>query len=186
MMNDKDIVELFWERDEGAIVECRGRYGAYLTRVVMNILGCLEDCEECVNDTYLAAWRSIPPNRPQQLLPYLAKISRRIAIDRIRRMNREKRRDTEYWQLLSELSEVAYEDSTAEQVEAQVLAETVNTFLYTLPITDRTVFIRRYYYMEPIGTIARNVGMREAGVKTMLFRLRGRLREYLRKEGYKL
>ena len=185
-MNDADITELFWRRDETAIGECRKRYGAYLIRVSMNILGRIEDCEECVNDTYLAAWRSIPPHRPQQLLPYLSKISRRIAIDRIRHMNREKRRDTEYMQSLSELSEMICEDNTAEQIEAQVLSDTLNTFLRSLSMTERAVFIRRYYQMDPIAVIAQSVGMREAGVKTMLFRVRGRLRTYLRKEGYTL
>ncbi|MCD2491093.1 RNA polymerase sigma factor [Lacrimispora sp. NSJ-141] len=186
-MQDDRIVALYWQRDETAIQETEQKYGRYLFKIANNILSDLEDSEESVNDTYLKAWNSLPPHRPNVLSAYLGKITRQLSIDIFRTRNREKRRATEYAVSLSELGDCVSDTVTTEQTaDLHLLAETINTYLNTLSAQGRTTFVGRYYFMDSIKEIADYHGMSESKVKSMLYRTRKGLRIYLEQEGYNL
>ena len=184
-MNDETIVELYWQRQERAITETQKKYGPYLHQIANNILQNREDSQESVNDTYLAAWNSMPPHRPAILQAFLGKLTRRISIDRWRSLTSRKRGGGNMDLAYEELSDCipARSDPVA-QLEAKELALAINRFLETLPEVQRQVFLMRYFRMEPIGRIVQTTGHSEANVKTMLHRVRNRLREFLQKEGY--
>lgn len=186
-MQDEGIVALYWQRDEAAIQETEKKYGRYLTKIAWNILADMEDSRESVNDTYLKAWNSMPPNRPSLLSSYLAKITRRVSIDIFRRRNREKRRASEYAISLSELGESLPGSVSPEaEVDVRLLAETIERFLRSLSPDARNTFIGRYYYLDSVKTVAGYCGMSESKAKSLLFRTRNSLREYLREEGFEL
>lgn len=186
-MQDEMIVDMYWRRNEKAIEETAAKYGGYLFKIAKNILEDEEDSKESVNDTYLKTWKSIPPNRPDPLLPYLSKIVRRTSIDIFRGKNREKRRGSQYEASLCELAEcVSKGDETAAAVDCGLLSSAINDWLLTLPAESRAVFIGRYYFMDPIKDLTEYHGMSSSKVKSLLFRLRASLREYLEKEGFEL
>ena len=182
-MNDAQIVALYLLRDEEAVAQTAGRYGARLRALACGILGDPEAAEECENDVYLAAWRSIPPNEPRDhFFAYLARIARHLAIDRLRARDRDKRVPEA---LTVELAEcVAGSDSAEDRVNARELAACVSAFLRGLPQQRRYLFLRRYWYCDSIADLARTLGWGESRVKTALHRLRSALREHLRKEGF--
>lgn len=188
-MQDIDIVKLYWERSELAIEETQKKYERYLTKIAYNILADNEDSKESVNDTYLAAWNSIPPHRPEVLSTYLGKLTRRISIDIFRRKSRVKRKSSEYELSLAELGEdtAVMADNRFEPEEAmdvKLLAGVINVFLRELPEDARNLFIGRYYFLDPLKNVADYCGMTESKAKSMLFRTRNKLRDYLREEGY--
>ena len=184
-MEDGKIVELFWQRDQQALEQTERKYGAYLTRVAMNVLGDPEDSRESVNDTYLAAWNAIPPNRPQYLRAFLSKLTRRIAIDLLRKNQSQKRGGGEYDLSLSELEQCLPGGNTTEQIaDGNALAQAIAAFLKTRPETARRAFICRYFYMDSLKEIAKACGLTESNAKVLLHRTRLALREYLEKEGY--
>lgn len=184
-MQDTAIVALYWERDEAALELTQKKYDHYLTVIAQNILADTEDSRESVNDTYLAAWNSIPPHRPEVLSTYLGKLIRRISIDRFRHRNREKRRGTEYAVSLTELEECLVGTETPETtVDMRQLTEALNAFLRSQPKDVRQLFIGRYYFLDPLNKVAAYLGMSESKAKSLLFRTRCRLREYLEKEGF--
>lgn len=186
-MEDNQIVSLYWQRDEAAIRETEVKYDRYLTRIALNILADPEDSRESVNDTYLAAWESIPPQKPVTLQTYLAKLTRRISIDRFRYRTREKRRDSEYALSLSELGDcVSGGNTTEEALNVKLLAEAIGEFLRRQNAQTRHVFIGRYYYLDSVKDIAGYCGMSESKVKTLLHRTRLGLKEYLVKEGFEV
>lgn len=186
-MEDAEIVELYWARDEDAVGQTKTKYGAYLNRVAYNILSDLEDSQECVSDTLLAAWRSMPDNRPKNLRTYLGKITRQVSIDLYRRRNRMKRYASEYAISLEELGDSFTDGRTPEdELNARLLTETVNRFLRTLPDEARNTFIGRYYFFDSIKNVARYCGMSESKCKSMLYRTRQSLKVYLQKEGFDL
>ena len=186
-MKDADIVEMYWQRNESAIKETTKKYSAYLSKIANNILFNPEDTKECVNDTYLAAWNSMPENKPSVLSTYLGKIARHISIDLYRRKNRQKRYASEYALSLSELEDCFAGDDTLEKVfDGKLLEEAINTFIHALPTDARKVFIGRYYFFDSIKSISNYCGISESSVKTMLYRLRLSLKEYLVKEGFEL
>ena len=186
-MKDAEIVELYWQRDENAVQETTQKYGAYLSKIAYNILSDLEDSHECVNDTYLAAWNSMPENRPSILSTYLGKITRQISIDRFRKNNSKKRFASEYAVSLSEMEDYFADNNTPEQeVNAKLLEETVNSFVRSLSDDARKVFIGRYYFFDSVKAIATYCGISEANVKTMLYRTRLKLKEHLVKVGFEL
>lgn len=186
-MEDAEIVELYWARDEDAITQTKTKYGAYLNRVAYNILSDLEDSQECVSDTLLAAWRSMPDNRPKNLRTYLGKITRQVSIDLYRRRNRMKRYASEYAISLEELGDSFTDGRTPEdELNARLLTETVNRFLRTLPDEARNTFIGRYYFFDSVKNVARYCGMSESKCKSMLYRTRQSLKVYLQKEGFDL
>ena len=184
-MQDTEIVELYWSRDESAITETQNKYERYLTKIAYNVLADFEDSKESVNDTYLAAWNSIPPHRPNVLSVYLGKLTRRISIDIFRRRNREKRRASEYALSLEELGEcVQVSDGPEETLDSKLLADAINRFLRSISEEARNAFIGRYYFLDPLKAVAGYCGMSEAKAKSLLFRTRCGLKEYLKKEGF--
>lgn len=184
-MDDESIVALYWSRAEAAITETALKYENYLTGISRNILADREDVRECVNDTYHAAWNSMPPHRPSLLSTFLGKITRRISIDRWRRQNAEKRGGGQLPLALEELEDcVSGSGGVEDEVERRELAELFNDFLNTLPVTERRVFLCRYWYMEPLQSIARQFGFSRSKVTSMLYRTRAKLRAVLEKEGY--
>lgn len=185
-MEDQQIVTLYWQRNETAIDQTQKKYDSYLQKIAWNILNDREDAGESVNDTYLAAWDSIPPNRPKVLSTYLGKLTRRISIDRLRKRTAQKRGSGEYTLCLDELSSCAAPGSPEEQLELQALADSIALFLKDQSREIRQVFIGRYYYMDPVKDIARYCGITEAKVKVLLHRTRQALREHLQKEGFAL
>lgn len=186
-MKDEEIVELYWQRSEDAIKETSTKYQAYLSKIAYNILSDFEDSKECVNDTYLAAWNSMPEHRPSVLSTYLGKIARQISIDVFRKKNSLKRYASEYALSLSELEESFSDRATPEQTfDAKILDEAINTFIRSLPEESRKVFIGRYYFFDSVKKIAAYCGISETNVKAILFRARQKLKEYLVKEGFSL
>ncbi len=184
-MRDEKIIDLYWERNERAITQTEEKYGRYLTKIAYNILADEEDSKESVNDTYLAAWNSMPPQRPTALSAYLGKITRQISIDIFRKRNREKRRLSEFAVSYDEISEVlSAGDMTEEQVQAKLLGEAINKFLQGQPKEVRNLFIGRYYFLDPLKEAAKYCGMSEGKAKSVLFRTRSLLKEYLQKEGF--
>lgn len=187
MMQDEQIVELYWQRDESAISATQEKYGAYLMKIAWNILNEAEDCEESVNDTYLAAWNSIPPQKPFILSTYLGKLTRRISISQFRRRNAAKRQGSEYALSISEIEDSMTDSITPEtELEIKQLGKLINEFLRSLKPDERNTFIGRYYYMDALKDIAEYCGMSEGKAKTMLYRTRLKLKAYLTKEGYEL
>ena len=186
-MNDAQIVELYWQRDESAITVTQEKYNAYLMKIARNILNDTGDSEESVNDTYLAAWNSIPPQKPAVLSTYLGKLTRRISISLFRKRNADKRRDGEFALSFSEMEDVMEGNMEPQkEMEAQILGELLNKFLRSLKPDERRTFIGRYYYMDSLKEVAAYCGMSESKAKTMLFRTRVKLKEYLAKEGFVL
>ena len=184
-MEDCEIVTLFWHRDESAIEETSKKYGNYCYSIAYRILSNHEDSEESVNDTYIDAWHSIPPHRPSVLSAFLGKITRRIAIDKWRANRAAKRGFGETAVVLDELEEcIAHENDIEAEMEREHLAQTVRAFLKTLSETERKVFVSRYFYMNSVESVCKQFGFSESKVKSMLFRIREKLRSYLLKEGF--
>ncbi len=184
-MQDEKIVELYFLRDESAITYTQEKYDKYLYKIAYNVLANIEDSKESVNDTYLAAWNSIPPHRPQVLSTYLGKLTRRISIDIFRKRNRVKRQGSEYAISLTELSECLADNKTPEtDLEIKALGEAINAYLSTISIEARNIFIGRYYFLDSVKDIARYCGISESKAKTSLHRTRKGLGEYLKKEGF--
>lgn len=185
-MTDQMILDLFWKRSEDAIQNTSQKYGAYLTKIAMNILRHHEESEECVNDTYLSAWEQIPPDHPENLLAYLGRITRCLALNRYDYLTAQKR-NAEFTLQLSELEEcLSRPDCVESQYENGELSSAISTFLRTLDGEKRNIFIRRYWFSDPITEIASRFNLSESKVKSILFRLRKQLKQYLESEGYRL
>ena len=184
MLEDTRIVELFYNRDAQAIEEAAAKYEAYCFSIANRILCDPEDARECVNDTYLAAWNSIPPHRPMMLSTYLGKLTRRISLMKWRSARAEKRGGGEVPLVLEELLEcIPDEKSPDDEMAQQALTEILNGFLSALPVTQRQVFLYRYWHLEPIADIAKRFGFSQSKVKSMLHRTREKLLKRLQKEG---
>ena len=177
-MQDNEIIELYWSRDEAAISRTQEKYGSYCYTVAMRVLKRAEDAEECLNDSYLSLWNSIPPKRPENLLAYLAATVRNRAIDLLRSMKR--RGQSEYTLSLDEITEVGQVD---EELDAQELGAILSRFLETEKDSDRRVFVSRYYLFMPVNDIAKKYGLKVGTVKSTLHRMRQRLKDYLESEG---
>ena len=151
-MDDRRIVELFLNRSEEALLQIDIKYGRYCHRVAFNVLGNAEDSEECVNDAYMRVWGSIPPNEPSSLSAYVGKITRNIALDKLRQKNSSKRGNGEVPVLLDELAEcVSGADELERRQDSAEIIDALNGFLETLSATERGVFMRRYWMMLPHG-----------------------------------
>lgn len=184
-MEDEAIVSLYWARDERAIAETEEKYDRYLTKIAYNILNNTEDSRESVNDTYLAAWESMPPHRPSVLSAYLAKLTRRISIDCFRYRTREKRLGSEYAISLSELEDcVSGGNTTEELVNVRLLADSIGIFLRLQSPEARTAFLGRYYFLDSVKEVAAYCGMSESKCKSLLHRTRLALKAHLEKEGF--
>lgn len=182
-MEDRAIVDLYWSRNPEAIQQTDEKYGSYCRAIARNILADRRDAEECVNDTWLGAWNTMPQNRPGLLAPFLGKITRNLAFTRWRASRAEKRGGGELPLVLDELAECVSADNTLQTVESAELEASISCFLHALPERDCNVFLRRYWFSEPMADIAKRYGMREATVRTSLFRSREKLRRHLEKEG---
>ena len=181
-MEDYQIVDLYWERSERAIKETSVKYGRMLNGISYSLLSSSEDAEECVNDTYLAAWQKMPDDRPSYLGAYLARIIRCLSIDRFRAAHRQKRGEVSA--LTDELCQCIPDGiSPEEEYENTRIAEIINRFLYGLDEEKRFMFVRRYFYSDSISDISKKMRVSTPKVKTTLFRLRADLKEYLEKEG---
>lgn len=183
-VNDSEIVALYFERNENAIGATSEKYGKYLFKIAYNVTNNTEDSEESVNDTYLAAWRAMPPQRPSVLKTFLSKITRRISIDRVRAKGRQKRFSSEYALSLDELAGVVSSDTPDDTLDARLLGEAISAFLRTLSPDARNAFVCRYYFLDSISNVAATLDMSESKLKSLLHRTRVSLREYLSKEGF--
>ena len=182
-MEDDRIRERSFARDEQALCETQEKYGKYCLHVAKNILQNEEDAKECCNDVYYKLWRSIPPERPENLKAYIGTTARRSALDRYRCGSKEEARFPRIREALEELYD-CLPTQTEDPAEQLVRSETVNGFLALLKAKERQVFMRRYYYLCSISEIAQACGMREGAVKMCLLRTRNKLKAYLKKEGY--
>lgn len=186
-MKDSEIIDLYWARSEAAIAETKKAYDSYCHAISYNILCNHEDAEECVNDTYWKAWRSIPPQRPARLSAFLGKITRNLSLDRYRSLNRQKRGTGQVELVLEELSDcIASPEDVEQQIEEKLLMKCINDFLYQLPEQKRNIFIRRYWYLYSIAELADQFEMSENKVSLLLLRMRKSLRSHLDQEGVTL
>lgn len=183
-MEDAQIIDLFWQRDESAIKETSNKYGNYCYSIAVNILTNAEDALEIVNDTYLSVWNSIPPHRPVNFSTFLGKITRRIAIDKWRERYAMKRGGGEISLILDELNDcVPSTQSVEHEIEITELAQTINDFVVSMSPIERRVFICRYWYCDSIPAIAQQFGFSQSKVKMILYRQRKRLLTCLEREG---
>ena len=182
---DREIVERFLKRDEGAIAAVREKYGRMMERMARNIVGDSGAAEECVSDACLAAWNSIPPHEPEKLGPYMARLTRNLSVDRLRRETTAKRGGGVADVSFSELEECITGDSGSveELADREEIARVINGFLSESGRSGRVIFVRRYWYMDSIPDIASSLGFTESKVKMTLSRMRKKLREKLEKEG---
>ena len=186
-MKDEEIVELYWKRSEMAITETSEKYGSYCRAISYNILNNAEDAEECVNDTWLGAWKSMPPRRPNRLATFLGKITRNLSLNRFKQYAAEKRGGGQTELALSELEDCIPAPATVDRiVEEDALVESLNRFLYAQPERKRNIFIRRYWYLCSIRDIAEAYGVSESKIASALFRIRNELKKHLEKEGITL
>lgn len=179
-MEDHDIISLYFARNERAILATSEKYGGYCGSIAMNILSSHEDTEECLNDTWLRTWNSIPPHRPNILRVFVGKITRNLALDKYKARNAEKRAGGEFAMSLEELGECI---GVSEEKESAEIGASISRFLHAQPKETRSVFVCRYFYCDSIADIARRFGMSEGKVKTLLFRTRSKLKIHLEEEG---
>lgn len=183
-MEDWQIISLYWERDEQAIGHTRTKYGGYLNTIAYNILANPEDSEECVNDTYLRVWNAIPEDRPKLFSAYMGKITRNLSLNLYTRQKAQKRGGGEVPYLLDELEDcIPAQGSVEEQSELAELTSAINGFLGQLNGEARALFIRRYWYAQPINQLVEWTGYSESKIKSTLFRLRKKLKIHLEQEG---
>lgn len=182
-MEDSEIIAMFHRREEQAIWETERKYSSLCRRIAMNILSILEDAEECVSDTWYAAWNTMPPERPGVLGAFLGRITRNLSISRFR-SNRAQKRYSGMEVLLSELDDcVPSPENVEERVERQLLTQTVNRWLDSLPAAERTLFVRRYWYGDRVKELAQLWGCTQNQMSQRLMGLRKKLKGYLQTEG---
>lgn len=183
-MKDKDIVSLFWSRNQEAIVESEKKYGASCFRVANNILGSIEDAQECVSDTWFHAWNGIPPQKPEKLGSFLLKITRNLSLNRLRDGKTQKRGGGEAMLALEELAQcIASSENVETALEARELGACIRRFVRNLPEREGNIFVRRYFYTDPLADIAKRYGLTENNVTVILSRTRKKLKNQLVKEG---
>lgn len=181
-MNDEQIIELYFSRDEDAIAVTTEKYGRLLYGIAKNITGSDGDAEECVSDTYLAAWDQIPPDRPEHFAAYLCAIVRNKALNRSDQ-NHAQKRSAVLTELTEEIAGILTDDP-AQRIETERLGILIDQFLRSLEKDARMIFVRRYFYADPIPEIARMTGLRENAVSARLLRMKKKLKSHLRKENY--
>ena len=183
-MEDGKIIDLYWARSQQAIAESEKKYGLYCHTIAQRILERREDAEECVNDTWLRAWNAMPPQRPGILSAFFGKLTRNLSLDRRRRLKAAKRGGSQVEVALHELEDCLPDRrSPDENLEAWETAALISAFLRRQPQLDRVLFVRRYFHLEPLDSLARRFGMSMGQVKSKLHRMRGRLKLELEREG---
>ena len=186
-MDDNEIIGLFLARDEGAIEAVSREYGAYCAAIAHGILDDWESAEECVNDTWLKCWQSIPPQRPKSLKGYAGRIARNLALSARRDSTAQKRGGGQVQLALDELDEVVSGGETPEgALDRQAFRAALDGFLAGLPEDRRNLFLRRYWYLDSVEQLAKRFRMSKTQVTTTLHRLRVKLRAYLEQEGFKV
>lgn len=180
-MEDREIIDLLWHRREDAITALTDTFGLRLQRLAKNILSDEQDAQECINDTYLAAWNTIPPQRPDPLLPYILRLCKNIAISRLRAATAQKRSGYEI--ALDELSDAIGADTLEQTLSARELGQTIDAFLDTLSKENRVIFLRRHWYGDSVQEIARQIGISQSNVSVRLHHTRNKLKTYLIEEG---
>lgn len=184
-MEDEQILDLYFARDERAVAETDRKYGGYCFSLANTILHDDQDAEETVSDTYLKVWTVIPPKRPSVFKMFLAKITRNLAFSRWRSYTAEKRGGGEMALVLEELEDcIAAPGGVEDRVNARELARAIRTFLNTLPAREQDIFLRRYFFVEESDVIAKRYGMKPATVLRTLSRIRMKLKKHLTQEGY--
>lgn len=184
-MDDEQIIDLFFRRDQQAIQASQDKYGPWCASIALRVLGSSGDAEECVSDALLAAWNSIPPQRPRSLSAFLGALTRNLSLDRLRRETAKKRGGGQILLAISELEETLPNPtgSLEDAVERRLLTDSLDRFLRGLPKRERTAFIRRYWYLCPVKEVAALGGMSESAAASLLRRLRKKLKRHLEKEG---
>lgn len=186
-MDDAKIVQLYWDRNEQAIPVTADKYGNYCTSIAKNILGNHADAEECVNDTYMSAWNSMPPHRPSILSTFLGKITRNLSIKRYKHNTADKRGGGQAAVVLDEIAELVSDtDSVEQEIDRKELVKAIDSFLDRLPTDKKNIFVCRYWYFDSISDIANRLGMTENNVSVTLNRLRLKLYNYLVERGFEL
>lgn len=181
-MEDSAIVALYWARDEQALRETQQKYGAYCHTIACHIVKNRQDAEECVNDTYVQAWNSMPPHRPSALRAFLGKITRNLAINRYRAAQAQRRGGGQMTLVLEEL-EGCFTDGPEAALDEKELTRQLDRFLRQLPRKDCCIFVRRYWYLDSLADIAARYHMALGSVKSSLFRSRKKLKQHLEQEG---
>ena len=184
-MDDLSIIELYFARDKEAIKQTDIKYGKICHSVAYNILNNNEDSEECVNDTYIGVWNAIPPTRPNNLMAFVCRITRNLSFKRLEAMSRQKRSQAVLVSL-DEISEVLSDESIADRVSDEDIGKLISDFLRNEKSEIRNVFIRKYYFFDSIGDIARRYNFTESKVKNMLYHTRTKLKDFLIKEGVEI
>ena len=183
-MEDYEIISLFFERSEQAIEELSRKYGSAVKKTAANILSDRLDVEECVNDTYLGCWNSIPPQQPNPLISYVCKIARNLAVNRYH-ANKAEKRNNNYDLILDEMEECIPSDMNVEtEYDAKELTAAINRFLSTLNHEDRFLFVRRYWYADSVADLAAITHSSSDRISVRLFRIREKLKKALMKEGF--
>jgi RNA polymerase sigma-70 factor (ECF subfamily) len=183
-MTDKEIIALYFKRSESAIEETQRQYASYCSAIAMNILHDKQDAEECIADTFLAAWNAIPPEQPRVLASFLAIITRNLALNKYKSRNVQKRSGDNTDLLLSELALCVPSDTDVEsEVDAKELARIIDQFLITLRKDDRVFFVRRYWHTDSVPSIAKRFSVGESKVKMSLHRTRKKFKTYLEERG---
>lgn len=178
------LVERLWQRREDALADVERAYGALCKKISFQILRQSQDVEECLNDTLLKVWNSIPPNRPEHLGQYVCKIMRRVSLDKYRYLNRKKRQGTQVDLVFAELtSDLCADDVFERHFESEHITQVLNRFLESAEARERLIFLRRYWYLDSIKDIAKQLQMNENTIKTILSRSRAKLRTELEREG---
>ena len=187
VMPDEEIIELYLKKDEKAIAATKEKYYNYLYKIAYQILGNHEDAEECLDDTFLSVWDFETFKRESSLMALLIKITRRTCIDVLRKRNSQKRIPSECMISIDELADSISGGYSPDKVyDSKMLNRAIGKFVSTLPRDQRNLFIGRYYYYDPLKDIAEYNGITESKAKSMLFRIRKKLRKYLAKEGFDL
>lgn len=183
-MDDEKIIDLYWEREQRAIEETDNKYHSYCHSISWNILQDRQDCEECVNDTWFRAWNRMPDERPNVLSVFLGTITRNLSLDYYRKKHTRKRGGGQIGYVYEELEECIAQNRLEEEVEARELSEAINRFVRELKKEQRVMFVMRYWYMDSVEQIAHSLGVSQGKVKSTLFRLRKRLKDFLEREEF--
>ena len=178
-MDDNAIIELFWQRSEDALTECKAKFGGFCRMVANNILQNDGDADECVNDALFRAWNAIPPAKPSFLKAFLGKITRNLALDRYEATHSKKRGGGSIEMALEELADIPAREETSDGE----LTQAINAFLHSEPAENADIFLKRYWFLHSIKEIAAMYGYSENKTMSLLFRMRGRLKQRLESEG---